>query len=144
MFAPVHSSLDGLGLFLCHNECMRACLFVLALAASLSAATLPSATTLCGKLAIHPNGPATVETPDHHTVTLSADDTISQVLSDSRIDGFEVQVKGHFTAADKFQVDPFHTVPLLVRKEGHLKMVTYWCDVCSIRAYTPEIGRASC
>jgi len=116
---------------------MRYCLSLLAIAAGLSAATLPPTTTLRGKLAIHNNAPATVETPAHQTVTLSADDTLGQVLTDPRLNGFEVQAKGHFIAPDKFQIDPFHTVPLLVRKDGHLKMVTYWCDVCSIRAYTP-------
>jgi hypothetical protein len=116
---------------------MRHCLLLFALAAAVSAANLPSATTLRGKLAIHVNGPATVETADHQTITLSADDTISQVLTDSRLNGFEVEARGHFTAPGKFQINPFHTVPLLVRHDGHLKMVTYWCDVCSIRAYTP-------
>ena len=26
---------------------------------------------------------------------------------------------------------------LLVHQNGKLKMITYWCDVCSIRAYAP-------
>lgn len=117
---------------------MRYCLLVLGIALTLPAATLPSgATTIRGKLAIHDNAPATVETADHHVVTLIADNTISQVLTDQRLSGFDVQAKGHFTAPDKFQIDPSHTIPFLVRKDGHLKMVTYWCDVCSIRAYTP-------
>ncbi len=110
---------------------MRYCLLLLAAAASLSAATIH------GKLSVHPNGPATIQTDDHQTVTLAADDTISQVLTDDRLNGFEVEARGHFTAPGRFQIDPFHTVPLLVRKDGHLKMITYWCDVCSIRAYTP-------
>jgi len=24
-----------------------------------------------------------------------------------------------------------------VRQDGKLKLVTYWCDICAIRAYTP-------
>jgi hypothetical protein len=116
---------------------MRSCLFVLALAASLSGAALPPATTLRGKLAVHENAPATIETAGRRTITLSADDTISKVLADPRLNGFEVEARGHFTAPDKFQIDPSHTIPFLVRKDGHLKMVTYWCDVCSIRDYTP-------
>jgi hypothetical protein len=116
---------------------MRYCLFFLAIAATLSAATLPTTTTLRGKLAIHENAPATIETSGHQTITLSADDTIGKVLADPRLNGFEVEAKGHFTAPDKFRIDPSHTIPFLVRKDGHLKMVTYWCDVCSIRDYTP-------
>ena len=88
-------------------------------------------------MAIHENAPATVETSDHQTITLSADDTISKVLTDQRLNGFEVEARGHYTAPNKFQIDASHTIPFLVRKDGHLKMVTYWCDVCSIRDYTP-------
>src|ERR1035438_5352142 len=116
---------------------MRYCLFILAIASHLYAATLPPATTVRGKLAIHENAPATIETAGRQTITLTADDTINKVLADPRLNGFEVEAKGHFTAPDKFQIDPSHTIPFLVRKDGHLKMVTYWCDVCSIRDYTP-------
>jgi len=116
---------------------MRVCLFLLAIGAVVSAATLPGTTTLKGKLAVHADGPATVETADHHTVTLSADTTITKVLADDRLNGFEVEARGHFIGPDKFQIDASHTIPFLVKKDGHLKMVTYWCDVCSIRDYTP-------
>ena len=52
--------------------------------------------------------------------------------------GFEAQAKGQFTAPDRFVVAPSHTHPLLVHaKDGHLKLVSYWCDVCTIRSYTP-------
>ncbi|HWC96375.1 MAG TPA: hypothetical protein VG456_06495 [Candidatus Sulfopaludibacter sp.] len=114
---------------------MRVCLCLLAIASLVSAATV--AATLKGKLAVHENGPATIETADHHVVTLTADDTITKVLADPRLNGFEAEARGHFTAPDKFQIDPSHTIPFLIRKDGHLKMVTYWCDVCSIRDYTP-------
>ena len=120
---------------------MRVCLFLLAIGAVVSAATLPGTTTLKGKLAVHADGPATVETADHHTVTLSADTTITKVLADDRLNGFEVEARGHFVGTDKFQIDASHTIPFLVKKDGHLKMVTYWCDVCSIRDYTPGPSR---
>ncbi len=116
---------------------MRHCLLLLALAVCACAASVPTDTTVRGKLAIHAGGPATVETADHQVVSLAGDETLKEVLTDSRLDGFEVQARGHYTAPGRFQIDPFHTVPLLVRKDGHLKMITYWCDVCSIRAYTP-------
>lgn len=116
---------------------MRHVLFLLAIAATMTAATLPTTTTLRGKLTVHENAPATVETAGHQVVTLNGDDTIDKVLADARLNGFEVEARGHFTAANKFQIDASHTIPFLVRKDGHLKMVTYWCDVCSIRDYTP-------
>ena len=48
-----------------------------------------------------------------------------------------MEARGHFTAPDKFLIDPQHTRALLVRDGGKLKMITYWCDVCYIRAYAP-------
>ena len=59
------------------------------------------------------------------------------MLGDTRLNGFEIHAKGHFTDPGHFQLDPIHTHSLLVNTDGHLKMVTYWCDTCSIRAYTP-------
>jgi hypothetical protein len=116
---------------------MRFCLLLPAIAVVVAAATLPGTTTVRGKLAIHENAPATLETADRQIITLSADDTISKVLTDARLNGFEVEARGQFTAPNKFQIDASQTNPFLVRTDGHLKMVTYWCDVCSIRDYTP-------
>src|SRR5579883_2617807 len=113
---------------------MRYCLCILAFAAL---AFAQESVTLEGKLAIHKNAPATVETSDHKTVRLSGDETTTKVLGDSRLNGFQVQAKGHFTAPGQFQVDPSHERSFLVRSEGKLKLITYWCDVCSIRDYTP-------
>ncbi len=117
---------------------MRFCLCLLTIAlASLSAAESRSSQTLRGKLTIHPGQPATLATADHKTVQLDGDETVQKVLQDQRLNGFEVEARGHFTSPDRFQIDPSHTHSLLVRKDGRLKLVTYWCDVCSIRAYTP-------
>jgi hypothetical protein len=93
--------------------------------------------TLHGKLIVREGKPATLETPDHKSIRLDGDAPTHKVLGDTRLNGFEIQAKGHFTAPDSFQLDPIHTRSLLVNKDGHLKMVTYWCDTCSIRAYTP-------
>ena len=59
-------------------------------------------------------------------------------LGDQRLNGFEVEAKGHFTAPDRFLIDPIHTRAMLVRQGGKLRMVTYWCDICSIRSFTPR------
>src|SRR5271165_130613 len=116
---------------------MRTCLWLLVVSMSLSAAALNSGGTLRGKLAIHPGAPATIETASHETVTLDGDETVRKVLADSRLNGFEVEAKGHFTAPGKFLIDPSHTRSLLVGQGGKLKLITYWCEVCSIRDYTP-------
>ncbi len=117
---------------------MRFCLCLLALAvASLSAAEIHPGQPLRGKLTIHPGEPATLETADHKTVQLAGDETAEKVLQDQRLNGFEVEARGHFTNPGRFEIDPSYQHSLLVRKDGKLKLITYWCDVCSIRAYTP-------
>ena len=102
-----------------------------------SAADLHPSETLRGKLGVRAGKPATIETREHKIVTLDGDDMAQKVLSDVRLNGFEVEAKGHFTAPDRFLIDPSHQHSLLARQDGKLKLITYWCDVCSIRAYTP-------
>ncbi len=116
---------------------MRFCLCLLALAAAGFAANPKASTTLNGKLLIKEGQPPRIETADQTLVTLAGDDTTSKVLTDKRLDGFEVQAKGHFTSPGHFLIDPSYNHSLLVRKDGKLKLIAYWCDTCSIRAYTP-------
>jgi hypothetical protein len=105
--------------------------------AALCLAADPASVTLQGKLIVREGKPAALETPDHKLVQLTGDNPTQKVLGDSRLNGFEIQARGHYTSPGQFQLDPIHTHSMLVNREGHLKMVTYWCDVCSIRAYTP-------
>ncbi|MBS1855735.1 MAG: hypothetical protein JST11_10245 [Acidobacteria bacterium] len=116
---------------------MRRCLLLVLAGALAFAASEPKTQTIEGKLTIHPDAPATLETPEHQVITLDGDTPTRKVLHDERISGMDAQATGHFTAPGKFLVDPQYKRALLVRKDGKLKMVTYWCDVCGIRAYTP-------
>jgi hypothetical protein len=93
--------------------------------------------TLRGKLVLSDGKPPAVETAEHKRVILDGDEPTRQVLGDRRLNGFEVQAKGHFTAPDRFLIDPIHTRALMVHQGGKLKMITYWCDTCSIRSFTP-------
>ena len=90
-----------------------------------------------GKLSVHEGAPATVETPDRQLVTLDGDAVTRKVLDDERLNGFEIEARGHFTAPGRFAIDASHTHSLLVRQNGRLKLISYWCGICSIRAYTP-------
>ena len=115
---------------------MRACLYLLALTAlSLSAAEKTE--TIEGKLIIHVGQAPTLETAAHKIITLDGDQPTRKVLQDERINGFDVHATGHFTAPGKFLVDPQHKHALLAHKHDKLQMITYWCEVCGIRAYTP-------
>jgi hypothetical protein len=102
------------------------------------AAESPKSEILRGKLIIHSSDPPAADTPGKGRVLLDSDEANLKVLHDDRINGFEMRARGHFTAPGHFLIDPQHTRSLLVRDhDGRLKMVTYWCDVCGIRAYTP-------
>jgi len=118
---------------------MRVCLWTAVLSASAvwAATNAPGGATVTGKLVVRPGSPSAVETADHRLVTLEGDDSTSKVLADRRLNGFEVEARGHFTAPDHFVIDPFHTHGLMAREAGKLKLITYYCGICNIRAYTP-------
>ena len=121
-----------------YNLGMRVCLCLLILAASsLSAAAPPKSETVRGKLVVQSGEATVVETAEHQRVVLDGDQPTRKVLHDPRVNGFEVEARGHFTAPGQFLIDPQHTRALVVREGGKPKMITYWCDVCYIRAYAP-------
>jgi len=88
-----------------------------------------------GKLVIR-DGRGTLETAEHQVIQLNGDEATLKVLGDKRLNGFEAQVKGRYTAAGRFTIDPIHTKALLVNDHGKYKLITYWCEICSIRSYT--------
>jgi hypothetical protein len=116
---------------------MRFCLCLVALTALSFAAEGPKSDTVRGKLVIREGQPAAIETSEHKLIKLDGDDPTRKVLTDKRLNGFDTEAKGHFTAPDRFVIDPIHTHAMLVHKDGHTKLVSYWCDVCTIRSYTP-------
>ena len=120
---------------------MRVCLCLLCLliggVLSLPAATEAKIETVRGKLVVRSGEAPVLETAENQRIVLDGDTPTRKVLHDPRVNGFEVEAHGHFTASGKFLIDPQHTRALLVRDGGKLKMITYWCDVCYIRAYAP-------
>lgn len=114
---------------------MRLLLLLLAFAA-LSFADAPSA-IVRGKLAQRAGQPPAIETSDHKFISLEGDAATLGVLTDKRLAGTDLNLKGHFSGANQFIVDPIHTKAMLVHKNGKTYRITYWCDVCAIRTYTP-------
>ena len=112
-------------------------IFVCACFADSPKAVETPAATLHGKLVQRENQPPAIETPDHKLVTLTGDGATEHVLHDKRLAGMEFEILGHFASAGQFQVDPSYTHAVHVVKDGKRFMVTYWCDVCSIRQYEP-------
>lgn len=94
--------------------------------------------TVRGKLV---EGPA-VRTNNGWTVGLEADAPSIAVLRDPRIMKEEFLGAGEFAASDRFRLDPIHKKALFVVRDGKPLVVTYWCDVCAIRTYSP--GKCGC
>lgn len=59
------------------------------------------------------------------------------VLNDKRLAGSDLEAIGHFESPEHFEVDPIHLKSMFVHKDGKRFQITYWCDVCYIRTYTP-------
>jgi hypothetical protein len=122
---------------------MRYCLWVAALALSAAfGADLHSHEVLRGKLLVSDGKPAAVQTTDRGVVQLDGDESTQKVLGDKRLNGYEVEARGHFTAANRFQIDPFHERGLVAVDKGKVKIITYYCDTCNIRTYVP--GPCAC
>jgi hypothetical protein len=85
---------------------------------------------------------AVLTTPDGKTILLDGDDSTRAVLNDERLRGMDFEALGHFTAANRFLIDPIHERAMFVHKDGKRLFITYWCDVCYIRTWTP--GNCRC
>ncbi len=64
------------------------------------------------------------------------------VLRDSRLAGVDLEVHGHTNAPAQFSIDKIHTRSLFSYRDGKKLMVTYWCDICYIRTFSP--GKCWC
>lgn len=90
-----------------------------------------------GKLEKAADGKPEIETADHRTVELHGDDPTMGVLKDERLAGKDFEALGHLGAGGIFEVDPINERAMFVHQGGKRLMITYWCDVCYIRTYTP-------
>jgi hypothetical protein len=118
---------------------MRLCRFALALAFAAICLANGGDQLVGGKLTQRDGQPPALETADHKLISLDGDVSTKGVLNDKRLAGANLEIKGHFAAADRFIVNPIHTHAMLVVKNGKHYAITYWCDTCAIRTYTPGI-----
>ncbi len=93
----------------------------------------PDAESVRGKLMDVP----AVRTSDGGTVALSGDDPTMLVLRDKRLAGMDLEIHGHKSAPGQFTIDKIHTRSLFAYQDGKKRMITYWCDVCYIRTFSP-------
>jgi hypothetical protein len=111
-------------------------LAVLSLSASFGAA--PVTSSIRGALTQRDGKPA-IELSGHKLIALDGDEPTRGILNDKRLAGADMEATGHFAASGMFVVDPIHTKALHVYKDGKRHTISYWCDTCSIRTYTPGI-----
>ena len=79
---------------------------------------------------------------DGRVIGVSGDAESAAVLRDGRLARDEFELRGRFTGADGFVMDPIYLKAIFVWRDGRRMVVTYWCDVCAIRAWTP--GKCQC
>ena len=106
--------------------------------AGFAAVAAPNTSNIRGKLTQRDGKPA-LELDDHRVVALGGDEPTRGVLNDKRLAGVDMEATGHFANSGLFTVDPIHTKALHVYKDGKRHTISYWCDTCSIRTYTPGI-----
>jgi hypothetical protein len=113
--------------------------FYFLLACAPAAFAGPSDSLLRGKLIQREGMPPALETSGHGLVPLTGDDPTKKVLSDKRIAGMELEVKGHTASGGQFAIDRMETHSMIAIKDGKRYRVTYYCDVCAIRSFTPGL-----
>src|SRR5437016_14456433 len=96
-----------------YNKSMRYCVCLLALVCGLGAADRIQTETIRGKLIVGEGNAPAIETSDHRRVAVDGDEPTHKVLNDRRVNGFEVEARGHFDRPNHFLVDPQHTHSLL-------------------------------
>ncbi len=70
-------------------------------------------------------------------IPLRGDESTMGVLLDPRVRDMDFELIGTPTSMGAFEVGPIHTRAMYVHKGGQKLFVTYWCDICFIRTYTP-------
>lgn len=80
-----------------------------------------------------------METPGGKLVLLGGDKPTLGVLNDKRLAGADLEVVGRFQEPELFVVDPIHTKAVFVHKDGKRYLITYWCETCAIRTYSPGL-----
>jgi len=98
----------------------------------------PAATSLRGKLTQR-DGKPVLEVGANKLIPLDGDEPTRGILKDKRLAGADLEAAGHFASSGLFVVDPIHTKALHVYHDGQRHTISYWCDLCSIRTYTPGI-----
>ncbi len=94
---------------------------------------------LRGRLETPSEDTAGLRLPDGSFVELHGDEQTRKVLHDERLRGWDFEVYGHRRADGGFDILPIHLAALFTYQNAKQLRVTYYCDVCAIRTYSPGI-----
>ena len=93
--------------------------------------------TLRGRFQI----PGIVTTGQGKKIKLTGDEPTMLVLNDPRLNGLDFEAVGEFQGPGNkvgaFVINPIHLRAMWIYKNNQRLMVTYWCDICYIRTYSP-------
>ena len=98
--------------------------------------------TVRGRLVVEPSRPPMLKVGAGELIQLEADQASVAVLRDPRMIGEEFEAAGHFTAPGRFRIEPIYRKAMFVVRRGQPLVITYWCEVCAIRTYSP--GKCQC
>jgi hypothetical protein len=93
---------------------------------------------LRGKLIQTPGQPA-LRSSNGAVISLDGDKETIAVLLDSRLKNDDFEALGRPASPERFVVDPIYKRALFVYRGGKRLVITYWCEVCSIRSWSPGI-----
>lgn len=80
-----------------------------------------------------------LETPGPAVTFLQGDKDTVGVLLDPRLQGEDFEARGRFLKPSVFEILPIHLRAMFVHRNGQRFVITYWCELCAIRAYTPGV-----
>jgi len=101
----------------------------------------PSSRTLRGILTTDANHHPALKT-QRGLILVEGDEPTELVLHDARLEGADFEVAGGPKGENGFAIDPIHTRSLFVYRGGKRLVVSYWCDICYIRTWSP--GKCWC
>ena len=99
----------------------------------------PGSVALRGKLETPDAESAALRLRDGSLVQLHGDEQTEKVLHDERLKGLDFEAVGRRGADGSLTILPIHLAALFVYEKGKRLRVTYYCDVCSIRTYSPGV-----
>jgi hypothetical protein len=90
-----------------------------------------------GRLIQEEGKPPRIRAADGMVIELEGDAATVAVLFDQRLKTEDFEALGEFKGPDRFAVLPIHERALFVWRMGRKLVITYWCEVCAIRSYSP-------